>query len=284
MVGAAMFLPGQAFAEKNENSGQQNSQKSSVQAVTSVKTDNTATHANVPAQAENAKSLKKTVVVPKPAVANKGVVKQEASNNTPPRKVVTASPNLPVQATSNEQSAIKKTKKAVKAPGSEKVTVENKSGLGKNKQTFKKTVGNPLDNRDTIVKNTQLKKLTNKTEPKGEGTHLSLKRENGFKPLVSTQQKKGKVPTSKQGIPDVNQMNSPTERTNSSGGKPNDRVSRGSNTISQIDKWFEWTKNVGRKLAQPYLSRQAWMNNQWVNAPPSPPPQAAPLLKTVTRS
>jgi hypothetical protein len=284
MVGAAMFLPGQAFAEKNEHSGQQNSQKASVPAVTSVKTDNTATHANVPAQAENAKSPKKTVVVPKPSVVNKGVVKQQASNNTPPRKGVTASPNLPVQAKSNAQSAIKKTEKAVWDPGSEKVTVENKSGLGKNQPTFKKTVGNSLDNRDTEVKNTQSKKLTNKIEPKGEGTHLSSKRENGFKPLVPTQQKKGKVPTTKQGIPDVNQMNSPTERTNSSGGKPNDRVSQGSTTISQIDKWFEWTKNVGRKLAQPYLSRQALMNNQWVNAPPSPPPQEAPLLKTVTRS
>lgn len=49
-----MFIPGNAFADKNELNGQPNSQKEMVQANNpSEKTDNTAPQANVPVKAEN---------------------------------------------------------------------------------------------------------------------------------------------------------------------------------------------------------------------------------------
>jgi hypothetical protein len=93
-----------------------------------------------------------------------------------------------------------------------------------------------------------------------------------------------KAPASKEEIPKVNQMTNQTQRTNSSGGQSNDRVSQGSSNVSLSDKWFEWKHYVEIKLVQPYLSRLALMNTQWVNAPPAPPPQKAPLLTHATRS
>lgn len=79
MVGAVLFLPDNAFAEKNELSGQQNSQKASGQVKPSVEIDNAAVKPNVPA---NGKAL----VVLDPTMKNQGGVKQqpsEVSTNKP---------------------------------------------------------------------------------------------------------------------------------------------------------------------------------------------------------
>src|SRR4051812_25430280 len=59
MIGAAMFLPDNAFAERNELSGQQNAQKVSGQA----EIDNAAVKPNVPAK-------EKAVVIPEAVKPN----------------------------------------------------------------------------------------------------------------------------------------------------------------------------------------------------------------------
>jgi hypothetical protein len=79
-------------------------------------------------------------------------------------------------------------------------------------------------------------------------------------------------------MPTVKLAINPMPRSNSSGAQSNDRVNLGLNTITMLDKWFEWNKYVEINLVQPYITRYALMNHQWVNAPPSPPPQAAPSL------
>jgi hypothetical protein len=287
MVGATIFLPDNAFAEKNELNGTQHSQKASVQPNaqvetgntvvqpnTPVKTGNTAVQANVPAKAENAKSLMKTAEVQKPAQAGE---KQQPAKITLPQaasdKPAPASQNLPDQAKGNGRSAIIKTEKAVN-PATEKAAAvkESKSRSEKNKSTAKNAA---LHQTDTDVENrTQPWKLVNKVETQGEGSRLSLsKKEAQFEPLVLESQKKGQVPVSKDAIPNVNQVMNPTQRSNSSGGQSNDRVSSGLSTISLLDKWFDFNKHYEVKLIRSYFSRKVLFNNQWVNAPPLPPPQ-----------
>lgn len=289
MLGTAMFLPGHAFAEGNELSGQQNSQNASLQANPSVKTNHAAVQTNIPAKTENNKSL----VIPKSATKDQGGVKQQPSQMTPQQAASVVQQNLPNQAKGNVQSTIKKTKKIVHAVRQDKVVAvpENNKGLVKNQPTPKKGAGNStihsLHKTDTDVKNkVQSTRLVHKVEPqqKWEGSHfLVLKKEGRSERLVQEPPKRGKVPTSKEEIPVVSQDLNPTQRTNSSGGQSNDRVSNGFSTISVMDKWFEWKKYFEVKLVQPYLSRHELLSNQWVNAPPSPPPQEAPLLKTVYR-
>lgn len=298
MVGATMFLPDYAFAEKNEYSGKQNSHNASVQASPSVKTDNPTIQTNVPEKAKNVKPLEKTVVIPEPAIKNQDRVKQQPSKMTPQqaasKKPAQAPQNLPDQAKGNVQSSIKKTEKNVTARGSEKVEAVqgNNRGLVKNKPNPKNGAGNSavhsFHHNDTEVKNkAQSARLVNKLEPLGEGSHSSVsKKENSSEPLVTkTPQKEGnKAPSSKGEIPKVSQVTNPTQRTNGTGGQSKDRVSQGLSTISLMDKWFEWNKYHEIQFVQPYFSLHLLFNNQWVNAPPSPPPQETPLLKTVYRS
>lgn len=281
-----MFLPDNAFAEKNELSGQQNFQKASVQANPPVKTDNAAVQPNVPAKAEIENSLIKTAEVPKPAQVE--AKQQPAKISRPqaaPEKPVATSQNLPDQANGNGQSAIKKTEKTVNAPGTENAVAvqENKSRLEENRPTTKNAGLHTLQQTNTEVENrAQVSKSDKKFETDVESLRLSLSnKEDSFEPLVLESQKKGQVPSSKEEIPGVDQVLNPTQRSNSSGGQSNDRVSNGLNT-SSLDKWFEWNKHYEVKFIRSYLSRHLLLNNQWVNAPPLLPPQEAPL-KTVNR-
>lgn len=317
MVGAAMFLPDNAFAEKNELSGQQSFQKASVQVNPSVGIDKAAVESNVPAQ-------EKAVALPDPAMKNQSEVKQqppEVPSNKPvaaSQKPAVAPQKLPDQARGNMQSALNKTKKIVKARESEKVpaaasknlpdqakgnvqSVLNKpekavkdhasenaaaAGLGKNTPTSESGSGDStldsLHNSEKEVKN-QVQSV--RFEPQGEDTHLAVaKKENRSEFLVQAPQKKADIPSGEEEIPKASQVPNPTQRTSGHGGQSNDRVSQGLSTISFLDKWFVWNSYYEIQLFQSYLSRHTWLNNQWVNAPPSPPPQEAPLLETVTRS
>lgn len=315
VIGAAMFLPDNAFAEKNELSGQQNSQKVSGQ----VEMDNAAVKPNILAQEKavvipeavkpNVPAKEKTVAVPEavkpsvpakekavmvpdPAMKNQGGVKQQPSKGSPNnptfQKPGAASHNLPDQAKGNVKSALNKTEKAVKAHESKKGTAvqENNNGLRKNTPTPESGSGNSaldsLHNSETKVKN-QIQSI--RVEPQEENTHLSMpKEENLSKSLVPRSQEKGDIPSGEKEIPKISQGPNPTQRTSGHGGPSNDRVSQGLNTISFLDKWFTWNPYYEIQFVQPYLSQHTWLNNQWVNAPPSPPPQKAPLLETVTRS
>ncbi|WP_223594125.1 hypothetical protein [Neobacillus bataviensis] len=274
MVGAALFLPHNAFAEKNELSGQQNAQNAAVQA---AQADSKNLQADV-----QAKSPEKTV--PAPANKNQATVKQQVSNygtqQAASQKAAVAPKSLPVQAKGNGQSVIKKTEKNVEAPGQQKKAMTNESnqGLGKDTQASENLsvssnlgVNNPGES-------------TSRLEAQREDSHLSQPNKlEPNEPLAEKPASKRKVPAKNDEIPNADRATNPTQRSNSSGGSSNDRVSQGLNMISSLDKWFEWNKYYEIKFVQLYLSRSALLTNQWVNAPPAPPPQEAPLLKMVNR-
>ncbi|MFJ7724773.1 hypothetical protein ACIQXV_01290 [Neobacillus sp. NPDC097160] len=302
MVGAALFLPGNAFAEKNEHNGQPNSHKEMVQANNpSEKTETPAKQvkvlmnakdaakgANVPPKNENAMTTGKPVTVPEPARKN-----QQASNGAPKQaasqKPATAAPKaLPDQAKGNGYG-LNKTEKTVEAPGQEKQAAgqEIERELEKNKLTTHDVAVHSAD--ITVNDKSESTRLVPKFEPQGEGSDLSNLNPNPkpferFEFQQPVPLEKDNVPVSKEEIPKVDQAINPPQRSDSSGGQSNDRVSTGVSTISLIDKWFVWNKDYEMKLVQPYLSCYALMNSQWVNAPPSPPPQEAPFFKTVNRS
>jgi hypothetical protein len=293
LVGAALFLPDEAFAEKNELSGQQNVPKASVQAKTSIETDGVAVQTKLPAKAENAKSLEKKVAVPeltkKTQEPEKKQQSTKASPSEPTKKAAEALQKLPEQAKGNVKSVLKNTEKAVKAPSSKKVAAgQEKKELVKKKSTPKKVVDQPtlpsLSLISDVNKNSPFIKLVYINEPRGEHSHASkTSKASPSEPLLPQPFNKGKAPTSQEEIPDVSQVMNP-KRTSHSGGKSQERVSNGLSTINFLDKWLEWNQFYELQFVQPYLSRYALMNNQWVNAPPAQPPQVAPLLETVNRS
>jgi hypothetical protein len=274
MVGAALLLPDNAFAEKNEVSGQ--SQTASVQADGSVKAEKVAVQPSVPAKAENAK---KTAVLPEPVSKNQGAVKQQASSQAPQQaaseKRAAAPKSLPNQAIGNSQSVLKKTEKAVEAPGQMKKAdaQESNQGLNKDKKT---SINEPSPSYHKEI---------NSSKSFGADSQVSIpKKMERYEPEAAKPESKDKLPADKEDNPIADRASNQTQRSNSSGGSSNDRSSLGLSTIGKLDKWFEWNKYYEMTFVQLYLSRYALMSNQWVNAPPAPPPQGSSFIKTVNQS
>lgn len=263
MVGAAMFFPDKAFAEKNELLPQKGQAPASIPEPASITEPGTIT---VPAKAEGEQSLNKTI--PEHARENQAQAKQLPAQNTPNQTDLEKS--LPEQANGNAKSVVKKAEKVVQVN-----VPEQTEAVQANHTVEKLNPKNPIQDTDREVKVEQVK-VDNNVYLKGEDLDRTKSE--------SVVQEPQKDPASKEEIPKVNQVLNQTQRSNGSGGQSNDRVNHGINNLSLLDKWFEWEHNFEIKLIQPYLSRQALMNTQWVNAPPSPPPQAAPLLTNVTRS
>jgi hypothetical protein len=272
MVGAVMFLPNNALAQKNDSNGQQMIQKASEQANASVNAHITG--------AEKGQNM----VAPEQAIKNQGGV----NINTPPqaasKKPTAALQNSVDQAKGKGLSAIRKAEQVVKAPGLEKATTLQEKAVGKNKSTPKNeaqqsaihSLHRPDSDVETVPK---AARLVDKFVPQRDMNHLPISKKNDrFEPIVPGPVKKGTLPSNKEETPNINQVMNPTQRTNSSGGESNDRVSHGSNTINGMDKWFEWNKYHQNQLVPPYPSRITLFNNQWKNAPPSPPPRKAPFL------
>lgn len=262
MVGAALFFPDGAFAEKNEIRGQeQKAERVSVQPVTK------AVPAHVPDKIESAPSIIETDSSITPSVVD---------SNKPDAVLK----NLPDQAKANVQPAEKKVEKVT---GLEKAaTVQEKTKeLAANKSTPKKMVDDAVFNSshksEAVEKNkaAEMSRLEQNTEPSNEKILES------FVPSLSNH---GKAPDNKEEMPKVNQITNQTQRTSSTGGKTNDRTSQGLGTLSLMDKMFEWTTYVNVLHEHLYFSRQEFLIHQWVNAPPLPPPLTASYYKNVTRS
>jgi hypothetical protein len=260
MVGAAMFSPDNAFAQKNELRPQKG------QAPASIPEQETIA---VPAKSEEAKSMNKTI--PEHARENQVQANQLPAQNTPNQAAVEK--RLPEQASENAQSVVKKAEKVVQVDLTEQAeavqvnhTVEKLNPKNSNQET----------DSEVKVEIVVPEEVDNTVYLQGEDLDKTKSE--------SVAQEPKKVPVSKEEMPKVNQAQNQTQRSNGSGGQSNDRINHGFNNISLLDKWIEWNHCFEIKLVQPYHSRQALMNAQWVNAPPSPPPQNALLLPNVTRS
>ncbi|WP_045518509.1 hypothetical protein [Neobacillus niacini] len=266
MVGAAMFFPDNAFAEKNELRPQKGQAPASIPEHASIPEPATIA---VPAKAEEAQSQNK--MIPEHARENQAQAKQRPAQNTPNQAALEKS--LPEQANGNAKSVVKKDEKVVQVN-----VPEQAEAVQANHTVEKLKPKNSIQDIDSEVK-------VEKVKPEKVDNIVYLQDEDlDITQSESVVQEPQKDPASKEEIPKVNQALNQTQRSNGSGGQSNDRVNHGINNLSFLDKWFEWNHYFEIKLVQPYLSRQALMNTQWVNAPPSPPPQIAPLLTNVTRS
>jgi hypothetical protein len=266
LVGAAMFFPDNAFAEKNELRPQKGQAPAAIPEPASIPEQATI---SVPAKAEEAKLVNKTI--PEQARENQVQAKQLPAQNTSNQAAVDKS--LPEQANENAQSAVKKAEKIVQVN-----VPEQAEAVQANHTVEKLNPKNSFQDTNSEVKVEKVKpeKVDQTVYVQGEDLDITKSE--------SLVQEPKRVPVSKEEIPKVNQALNQTQRSNGSGGQSNDRVNHGFNNMSLLDKWIEWNQYFEINLVQPYLSRAALMNTQWVNAPPSPPPQKAPLLPNVTRS
>jgi uncharacterized protein YggU (UPF0235/DUF167 family) len=271
MVSAAMFFPDNAFAEKNELRPQKGQASASIPEHASISepasVPDPATIV-VPAKSVESKSLNKPI--PEHARGNQAQAKQLSAQNTPNQDALEKS--LPEQANGNANSVVKKAEKVVQ------VNVREQAEAGQANHTVEKLKPkNSIQDTDSEVK-------IEKVKPEKVDNYLQDE-DLAITKSESVVQEPQKAPASKEEIPKVNQALNQTQRSNGSGGQSNDRVNYGLSNISLLDKWFDWNQHyLEIKLVQPLLSRLALMNTQWVNAPPSPPPQKAPLLTNVTRS
>ncbi len=252
MVGAAMFFPENVFAEKNAASLQKGLEKSVKESV----------KVTIPEKVEQPKPLENKV--PEHARVNQNEAKELPTKDIPNQE---AFKNLPEQAKGNVKPGLKKVEEEnLKATGHEKAIA-----VKKDKEILK---DNSLPSADNQAAKS----------PKVSSSEHSLGVNARKTDVEAVADESNHVPSKQKEIPKVSQMMNQTQRTTSSGGQSNDRVSHGFSNINLLDKWFEWNVDFEIKLVQPYLSRQALLNTQWVNAPPAPPPQPAPLNTNVTRS
>lgn len=325
MIGAAIFLPGNASAEKNinaaaaagnavEKSAQQamnaNGGDKKPPAPANPITDKSNQQGN-PANAASAKSNQQGNLANAAAKSDK----QGNSANAAAKSDHQAMPANAAAGKSDNQNvpAVKGVIPASKQGiGSESAGHSGKQNAsqGKSKQTGSQQSASgdqlPPDGHASQHKTEktsgppgQVKRTSlhdGKTEYKGNGHHLKNSEklvqqyegdsgETGdqIRPVVPIAPKE--VPVGREEIPVVDQTGSSSQRLNHSGsGQTNDRIGQGNAFGSPLDKWFMWFKYNEMKLVQSYQSRYTVRNTQWENAPPSPPPQEALFLKTVTRS
>ncbi|MFS0775081.1 hypothetical protein ABC255_03555 [Neobacillus sp. 3P2-tot-E-2] len=273
LVGAAMFFPDNAFAEKNELRPQKGQAPAStpasipepaaVQEAASIPEPATIA---VPAKSEEAKSLNKTI--PEHARENQVQAKQLPAQNQ-----AALEKSLPEQANGNMKSVVKKAENVAQVN-----VPEQAEAVQENHTVEKLAPNNSIQDTDSEGYVEQVKRETVNHTVYVQDVDVDITESE------SVVQEPQKNPASKEEFPKVNQVLNQSQRSNSSGGQSNDRVNQGINNLSFLDKWFEWNHYFEIKLVQPYLSRLALMNTQWVNAPPSPPPQAAPFFTNVTRS
>jgi hypothetical protein len=279
LIGAAMFFPDNAFAEKNELRPQKGHAPASIPEHASIPESESkppeavsipeSAKIAIPAKSEEVKSLTKSI--PEHARENQAQAKQFSVQNTPTQAGLEKS--LPEQANENAKPEVKKAEKVVQ------VNVHEQAEAVQENHTVEKfKPKNSIQGTDSEVK-------VEKVKPEKVDSTVYLQDEDlDVTKSESVGQEPQKDPATKEEIPRVNQVLNQAQRGNGSGGQSNDRVNQGINIVSFLDKWFEWNHYFEIKLVQPYLSRQALMNTQWVNAPPAPPPQAAPLFTNVTRS
>ncbi|OLS33682.1 hypothetical protein [Bacillus sp. MRMR6] len=258
VVGAAMLVPDMAFAEKPN--GVQHPQKANIEAKASVKSNNekldsvsvqAGSSANASLADERGKISEKSAAPPKVVEEqhSKGQDRQPAVSD----KASQVLDRMPEQAKGKVQSAVKKTEKELDARKANDLDISSKL---------------------TIINSEPEPKIQSPVVPV-EG---SSQDEFSEPPVqIAVQEEENSVNREK--LPDVNQVPKPTQRTGHSSGHSNERIQGGINTLSLVDKWFEWDTSYEILLVEPFLSRLSLMNNQWVNAPPSPPPQKASLLK-----
>jgi hypothetical protein len=273
IAGAAMLVPDIAFAEKGSNAGKPQKPVAAEQVT-------------LPDKAENAKTSEK-----KPS--------EPAVNNQPVQKPVIKKPaqakpkEKPADAVKSNRKAqsLKKSEKAA-LPQKAKALINEKSKQAKHKKTHSNKTSNKdalksIHNKSDYVKETQRRSpgLKDKVEPSKESAatpsvvKATAKTASKKTPPVKNDEKDS---SKNERYPKGDNIPNPPSRTKASGGPSSDRTSYGNSSTFINDKWFVWDESFNLNLLQPYTSRVAVFQSQWVNAPPSPPPLKAPAFLPYT--
>ncbi|GAM16382.1 hypothetical protein SAMD00020551_4572 [Mesobacillus selenatarsenatis SF-1] len=273
IAGAAMLVPDIAFAEKGSNAGIPQKPVAAEQVT-------------LPDKAENAKTSEKTPA--EPAVKNTSVQKpvvQKSAQAKPKEKPADAvksngkAPSLK----KNEKPALPKKAKALINEKSKQVKHKPKhSDKPSNKDALKS-----IHNKGDYVKEPKRRSpgLKEKVEPARDyaetpsNVKRTAKAEIKKTPPVENDEHDS---SQQERFPKGDNLPNPPSRTKASGGPSSDRTSYGTTSIFFSDKWFVWEESFNLNLLQPYTSRVAVFQSQWVNAPPSPPPLKAPAFLPYT--
>ena len=144
-----------------------------------------------------------------------------------------------------------------------------------------------IHNKGNNVKETKRRSpgLKEKVEPSKESVahppfvKVTAKTASKKTPLVKNDEKDS---SKNERYPKGDNIPNPPSRTKASGGPSSDRTTYGNSSTFLNDKWFVWDESIYLNLQQPYTSRVAVFQSQWVNAPPSPPPLKAPAFLPYT--
>jgi hypothetical protein len=275
MVSAALLLPNHAFAGEKEPPAQKQ-QKSSIQEVLkdSVKAKRDSS------SGKNKAVHEKPVLIPEPASIAKAGQTLKATKGQAISSINSAG---------NKNTLTSKINK--KVPSIPKGTVKNgkvprfeEGGPTATKKLL--LLGKESANKVKVVKNEQ-QSLTHKANfivVKADEKKKSTKRlrasnkVNSVKLVITSPKKENRVPDIPKENPASKFTLSPSQPFNPSAGKSKDRSNLSNLSFSNtIDKWMEWNSSYENTLILPYVSRIAMISNQWMNAPPSPPPQISSL-------
>jgi hypothetical protein len=283
-LGAASFFPNNALAEKNGSANQPVPQNIEVRTQVLHKADTPeATNKAVPVSSDSVnkkpeqvgqKPVQKTDSRPtqfiKPVQklpdktdrSNKKVIpslKKKIKAGKPPEPVVLEKDQAPSQA--KPKGVTPKFTKASKVlpPSQRKYEADQHSHT---------PGGNAKPENFTENENLSVSKM--------KRSSLNLEEE----PLIEDNQKS---PSDNRKSPRVIEiMSNPPQRTQSPGGQSSEQTSAGAGAISFIASLFGWNEYFDWNQGRLYNSRQAVYFHQWIKAPPSPPPKAAPFFLPFT--
>ncbi|WNF23854.1 hypothetical protein [Mesobacillus jeotgali] len=273
IAGAAMLVPDMAFAEKGETPGKGPKPVAAEQA-------------NVPDKANNVRISEKSPA--QPAVQNRPVQKQAVQKTVQPKPKET--PADAVKVNGNASSSKKDQKaaqpKKTKASNNDKPNQVNPKQKHSNDQN-KKGALKSIHIKDQYAKETERRSpgLEEKVEPSKESNETPSIVKKAAKTEIRKMppaKKDENDPSQNERYPKGDNLPNPPSRTKASGGPSGDRTSYGNTNTLFSDKWFVWDETFQLNLLQPFTSRVAVFQSQWVNAPPSPPPLKAPAFLPYT--
>ncbi|MEH7333081.1 hypothetical protein V7161_10615 [Neobacillus drentensis] len=280
-LGAAAFLPNHAFAEKNGAAGQPEPQNSAIHTPVLEKNE-------VPMVSDKA-----VPVTPENVHKNQGgVVQKPVTKPRTQQTPTTPVPKSPDKTNRGIEKAAPSSQKNIKtvesAEPAAKVKASGQTGPAKPNAVTNKLPKelNSLSSKNQIdseaESNSQPPGLDAKSETftKDIESSVSIKRNSTLntpqKPLIVEENERPS--NNRQNPGDIEIMSNPPQRTQSTGGQSNEQFSPGTGMISFISSRLDWDEHFGLNLGQIYTSRQAKYCHQWINAPPSPPPKAAPFF------
>ena len=281
LIGAALFFPTNAFAEKADHTPKLpiQSEKETVQKQNQATGD----------QVKKSKALEKPEKSQKSEKSEKPVVKKTAVN-TYSKKPVEKKKALPEQASPKAKDARESTGKKPKQAGVMNASVKKVASHREKKSIIKKQTKNVTLDKETSKQDVTKKPLHSKEKVKisnsneNEFVHeLNIQRpiviETNIMPKLSSPEdqespRNQKTPDPVTSFPDDILMIF-SQGSYHSGESAKDRKNTGYNTYSLNDKWFiRWEKYWILESSQSFIFQNHKISSQWMNAPPFQPPKS----------